>query len=224
MAGYMYLGNKKVCPVIVAGQQEPQEYDSLIRMPKGLKELDIDTNYIAINPNISYLPSVPSEANMKILLDLNELEIVTGGTGGWVGDSAFMGFIDPEIYWISIDIKAENLKEAGAGTFNYFATTGGTVQRENSVFYNPIIRFPKLEKVGDRCFCNFVNSGITDIYFTKLKISHSRGLENMCTFADRQVTLHFASNQESLISSLNGYPNFGSSYPVTILYDQPPTE
>lgn len=224
MAGSLYLGSQKVCPVIVAGQQEPQEYDSLIRMPKGLKELDIDTNYIAITPNVYSIPSVSSEANMKILLDLNELEIVTGGTGGWAGYSAFMGFINPEIYWISIDIKAENLKEAGDGTFQYFATTGGTVQRENSVFYNPIIRFPKLEKVGDRCFYYFVNTGITDIYLPKVKTAHNRAFYNMCSIAQNTITLHFASNQEALISSLSGYPNFGSSYPVTILYDQPPTE
>ena len=48
MAGYMYLGNKKVCPAIVVGQSEPPEYDSLIRMPKGLKELDVGSTYVCI--------------------------------------------------------------------------------------------------------------------------------------------------------------------------------
>lgn len=225
MAGYMYLGNKKVCPAILVGSQpEPPEYDSLIKMPKGLKELDIDDTYISIFADWEYTKPVPLEANMKVLLDLNELEIITGGSSGLFGSSAFMTFFNDGIYWVSIDIKAENLKEAGDGTFKYFATYGYTVQRETSVFYNPIIIFQKLEKIGSYCFLYFVNSGITDIYFPKLKTSHSNGLDDMCTFADRPVTLHFASNQESLISSLNGYPNFGSSYTVTILYDQPATE
>ena len=226
MAGYMYLGNKKVCPAILVGSQpEPPEYDSLIKMPNGLKELDVDENYISIfSGNWSSITPVPAEANIKVLLDLNELEIVTGGSSSFWGGAPFQEFFDDGMYWTSIDIKAENLKEAGVRTFNYFATKGYDVQRDTNVFYNPIIRFPKLEKIGSYCFLYFVNSGITDIYLPKLKTSHSNGLSDMCTFADRQITLHFASNQESLISSLNGYPNFGSSYPVTILYDQPPTE
>jgi hypothetical protein len=57
-----------------------------------------------------------------------------------------------------------------------------------------------------------------------LKTAGPTAFNYMLTYALRPITLHFASNQESLISSLTGYPTFGSSNSVTILYDQPPTE
>lgn len=218
MAGSLYLGSQRVCPAIVIGQQEPQEYDSLIRMPKGLKELQKEI--IRVLGGTSQ--TVTESEYIKILLDLNEVESIVDAPSA--SYSAFISFFPRTSYWLSIDIKADNLKEAGDYSFYQFAGSSWLISRETNIFYNPVITFPKLEKIGNYCFYYFVNPGVTDVYLPKLKTSSQYGLTNICKEAKSQVTLHFASNQEPLISSLHGYPNFGSKYSVTILYDQPPTE
>ena len=215
MAGYMYLGNKKVCPAILVGSQpEPPEYDFLIKIPDNVTAIDVDEVYQSPVISLYYC-----EFNAKILLDLNNVEEIIN-SGGFF--NAPFGYFVWGGAKCRIDIKAENLRYAGK--FGLSDMYDGGSPNDDPFFYNPVITFPKLEEVGSYCFTSFVYGGLTDLYLPKLKTASINAFDGALEYATGSITLHFASNQESLISSLTGYPNFDSNYPVTILYDQPPTE
>ena len=210
MAGSLYLGSQKVCPAVVVGKQEPVEYDSLIKVPDDMTVLE---------EHFFELSSGWSNCNIKtkLLLDLNNIETIADVQSG-----AFSNFFPEDCINMQIDIRAEKLRIAGDGAFNGFIDTYS--KRQLPVAYNPIIRFPNVETVGLLSFGGFVYSGVTDVFFPKLKDSDRLGFAACLICVKNAVTLHFPSNKESLISSLSGYPNFSSKYPVTILYDQPATE
>lgn len=214
MAGYMYLGSQKVCPAIVVGSQpEPPEYDCLLKIPDDVTEINKTAYTYPI-----FTATSTGYQNAKVLLDLNNVETILAGSM----NGPFIGFVYSYRGFPKVNIIAEKLKIAGAYAFNSFARYASVGQ--DSIFYKSTLSFPNLEEIGHACFGNFAPIGNASIYLPKLKTAAADSLKNMLSYANGPVTLHFASNQDSLISSLTGYPNFGSQYTVTILYDQPPTE
>ena len=213
--GTLYLGSQKVCPAIIAGQPEPREYDSVIRIQDNISDLELSVS--------SSYSNFSDDITNKILLDLNNVEKID--STNLTNSGGFSYFIHETSENLSVSIKADKLKEINSkNTFSYFVQTQPEYDRENNAFYDSVIRFPLLEKIADRNFVFFVNKGLTDIYFPKLKTANADALYYIAYKAKAPLTLHFAANQELLVTSLTTYPTFGSSYSVTILYDQPATE
>lgn len=202
MSGSLYIGSQKVCPAVVLGQPEPPDYDILYKIPDSVTELIyVEMAGVRVIGN-----------TYRVLLDLNNVEKVLGGPLYHFAAISGIG---------RLSIKADKLKECGRRGMSTITVSGSPTP---TYFYNPILKFPNLEIIGPDGFSYFVGRGLTDIYFSKVKTIDVNGLRSMLSNMLDPITLHFPSNQESLISSLSEYPTFDGRNQVTILYDQPATE
>lgn len=193
MAGVMYLGNQMVSPVIVQGGSQTPMF-SPYRLENGV---------------LSRITSFQGNEfdgieEMSTYIDQNHNE---------VGAFAFSFY-----FWtISGNLVFKDLKEVPQGGFFH-----------SFVFTNiQTASFPKVESVGVDSFnCAFeMCYNLKDIYFDSLKTTGFKS-----TFAFRlmlldcyDVTIHFPSNLENVVSQLLDYPDFGGDDTV-LAFDLDPTE
>ena len=238
MAGYMYLGNKKVCPAIVVGGAEHTEFYTL-KIPDNITKLD-DVNKIIITANIidrsgqtdEYIPFKLDFNNVEeivgyfwsvnylkiqrknIAIDFSKIKKIGDETSNSTFANAFSGATFLDGYR---DIVFENLESIGP-----YAMGGCFANRANITS----IRFKKLKSFGTDSFGYLIaGSNDIDIYFNALDSSTTfvtNCFRDMCAAATN-TKLHFPSNMSEIIPTVGGYPNFGGTN-TTILYDLPATE
>lgn len=248
MAGYMYLGNKKVCPAILIGGDEKVfnvdgyqwfgeiDDNGVLSVPKQDIELvfdgvkNISTNFI------NSLMTTNSRSRIKSVA-FPDLEQITGD------NALYAAFRNNPSKIVSI-------------LFQKLRVASGTDAFINTFWYNkiPVISFPALEETGMLCFegtfgygsvtteahfdklkkfgeysfasCFFRNTALRDVYFNSVKADSfddaNGALEGMLEDCSN-VTLHFPSNVQAVIQELSDYPNFSGTN-TTILYDLEPTE
>lgn len=226
MAGYMYLGSKKVCPVIeyvpfgfpvgafmgyVDSNGKLQKYDD-----SGYTKDIVLSGFTDVGDEVLFFlfGSVNISSNNVILKDLIKVS----------GDYALAYFLDGCKFK---NFSAPLLEEiTGDESFELFC-------RDSDV---EVLLFPKLSRLyGSEVFfgCLYDCKKVKDVYFNSLTStsfgSNTNQFYRLCkaTTASESgtCTIHFPSNLESTISGLNGYPNFGGENGrIVLAYDLPATE
>lgn len=236
MAGYMYLGNKKVCPAILfGGSSEPNNFFTL-KLPDGLTSLDSSTT---ISSEFTYEENGQTKYH-PFKLDFNNVEEITGYSWGYFYNNL-------KIQRTNIAVDFGKIKKIGQGSDMSFS-----MAFQNAIFcdgYTDIefkeleeismgalgvcfsgsnvtsIKFYKAYKIGNMAFYSIIGDcSDVDIYFYAVNSSSfdTNGFEYICDGATN-TTLHFPSNVSSIVPTLDGYPDFGGTN-TTILYDLPATE
>lgn len=238
MAGYMYLGNKKVCPAIVLGgspEPEPNNFFTL-KLPDELTSLDSSTT---ISSDFFYKENGQTKYH-PFKLDFNNVESISGyGWGNYANNL--------KVQRTNIAIDFGKIKKIGSGSdyafaqafyesvfcegstdieFNYLeeitASSFGACFADSNI---TSIKFHKLNKIGNGAFEDIImNCSNVDIYFYAVNSEsfNTTAFRYICEYAEN-TTLHFPSNVSEVVPTLGGYPNFGGTN-TTILYDLPATE
>lgn len=234
MAGSLYLGSQKVCPVIIAGgspEPEPTEYFTL-KFPDNIT----DFNIRFISPAY-ILYDTQKEEYHPFILDFNKIETVSN-------DDAFYG--DFSNLDCKIGLILSPIKEiTGSYSFVNFCIDAQFIDEYKDIWFDNLetiskpscfawsfadcditsIHFPKLVNLVDDClyFCGKTNN--ISMYFDSLKTSSlqtGNELNGVCKQTSGKI-LHFPSNLSGVIPNQSDYPNFGGRN-TTILYDLEPTE
>lgn len=220
MAGYMYLGNKKVCPAIVVkqGTSYVPSYsvvDGMIVAPvyeynghefDGVTKLYINT-YLQ-QTLFRVCKYIRGDLVLRDVTDLPEDEAgFDAGFTTWGMDTIEFKKLEnvPMVGLQEFCLNCPNLKKAYMGSITRIDAFG---------FYE--------------AFKGCTN--IEDIYFNSLTTnSLAEGLEfidmMLGTGTSKTHTIHFPSNLEEYIQEQEDYPTFGgdSGY-VVVAFDLPPTE
>lgn len=231
MAGSLYLGSQKVCPVIVSGGSEPTEYFTF-KFPDNIT----DFNGVFLSPTWVLYDSQKQEYQ-PFILDFNKIETVSN-------DNAFYGnFQDLRC---KIGLILSSIKEiTGTYSFVNFCIDTQFIDEYKDIWFDNLetiskqrclawsfvdcnitsIHFPKLVNLVDDClyFCGRTNN--ISMYFNSLKTSSfqtGNELNGVCKQNSGKI-LHFPSNLSGVIPNQSEYPNFGGTN-TTILYDLPATE
>lgn len=195
MAGYMYLGNKKVCPAIVvkSGYQTKNAYFT-------------ENVFTSVDANGKLTASTTTAGDL----------VFTGFKD--VGDNVFFQyFLNEDIGGNVIFLDLEQI----TGSYAFYMMFAGTniesisFNKLNKIsggspFYNFVsgditdIYFPSLKS-------DSFASGYGHFAFY-----------DMLEWVGVQITIHFPSNLQSTIAELYGYPNFGGNY-TTLAFDLPAT-
>lgn len=230
MAGSLYLGSQKVCPVIVSGGSEPTEYFTF-KFPDNMVEPPQQEYWMVVQ---IYTPDRTKYE--PVCIDFNNIKVFSGNLAATQGYFRNVPLI-PKVEKIEKltdrglvyafkdcialeghkDIVFESLVEVDDSAIGCAFLNQTTKTFEN-------IYFPKLTKIGSTAFVGFGNKGV-NVYFnavTSATFPNGDELE-MFGFQGEEKTLHFPSNLSSVIPNQSGYPNFGATT-LTILYDLEPTE
>lgn len=230
MAGYMYLGNKKVCPaVLVGGSSET---------PNTLFKLG--DNVTTVSSKLLYYKLFELK-KFNLDVDFNNLEVVSG-------ENSFGVFLDGYSGIGSITMKHLRVVSGNSAFYNAFYVSGSanitydvdfsTIEELSGLecFYGTFslssfteVRFNNLSvltgsKALALCFIQMRNSA--DFYFPALN-SQSFGSNTdqfwwMLAFSSN-CTVHFPSNLQSVIGSWEDVLGGFRGTNTTVLFDLPAT-
>lgn len=227
MAGYMYLGDKRVCPaILMGGSPEPEPNERLlIKVPDGV--MTSSTSIYNCSPrcgagvkfdfagctgtneaNLYNLCSYSYSAQENFILETGELKEILGGDVQYCFKNLNFAQGHTDIYFDNL----EKITYIGMSTpffGNMFENTNITS-----------LHFPKLY---DCQFTFFQTINCGHLYFDAAN-SHTFDFATLIMFSGlSDQTVHFPSNMSSVVPTLDGYPNFGGTN-TTILYDLEATE
>lgn len=229
MAGYMYLGNKKVCPAIVvkSGYNTKNAYfmENVFTSVDANGKLTADTTttgdlvFTGFKDVGDYLLTLKFQRDTSITSVLfNDLEKITGTLAC---DSMF--YRCTNIQSASFPkLKEVNGYFAGNAMFNKCTNLVSAFFQKLSVIADD----QPLDRIFDSC------ERLESVYFPSLTTSSFDSLEDGyldiftggTASTSGNVTVHFPSNLQSTVEGLDSYPNFGgkSGY-VTLAFDLPAT-
>lgn len=222
MAGYMYLGNKKVCPALLMGGKKPTEYltirfqDGVMDSSNLIQQLNVRSNNGVIF-DIGGCTKFDSSAYFYDLF-----------TYSYTPQENFI-FLAGDLKEIASDIQGFccNLNFKSGHTDIYF----DNLEKITSYFFGDVFKDTNitslhLPKMYDckNTFFQSVNCGhlYLDSANSTTFTGGYGGISSLFSGLSNQ-TIHLPSNMSSVMPSISGYPNFGGTN-TTILYDLPATE
>ena len=242
----LYIGNKKVTPIKVSGGKEeliPKEINSegMYRIKGTITEFKMPNTILDLGDNV-LCGAFYGNYDLKVA-DLSSLTKISGynAMASTFKNCWNLTTVDlSNVTEIGMDSLTEAFESCSSLTsinFDKLTTAGRTsFYRTFSYCTNlQTIDFPSLTNLQDHKDGAFINSfeytNLTDIYFRALTSNSFNGSPEEFVYmlrnatSTRTIKVHFPSNIENTISTLDGYPLFGGrSGKVELLFDLPATE
>lgn len=209
MAGYMYLGSQRVCPVIVSGGGSGinagytvDKYGKLFIQRTG------DAVFSGFTDIGDYIFMRLFAESYITSVDLSNLKRLTG-------QGACYAMFEYCTLLISVDLSNLETISSISSCFQMFHGCPSLI----SIDLSNLTTINGIKPCGQMFRdCTSLKS----LSFQSLKtILDTNAFIDMLDGCSG-VTMHFPSNMESTIAGLSGYPNFGGTN-TTLLFDLPPT-
>lgn len=209
MAGSLYLGSQKVCPVIVGGGSGINAGLDVDQDGKLISQQTGSVVFSGFNDVGDYAFFTWFYGSSITSVDLSNLTAISGNQSCYNMFRNCVSLTYADLSNLTTISGYRSCEEMFAG-----CTSLTSADLNN------------LETISGTNGCSGMFAGCTSL--TSLSFPSLKTISDTYAFAGliygcSGVTIHFPSNMESTISDLSGYPNFGGTN-TTILYDLPATE